>query len=101
MSELTPLAHELGYELETKLPLWYHLNVGMFQRELDLFLNRIDNQYYDVVLFEIIPNLNNFYPEAVREALQDKYDRIDVFQAPRRNTSEVIEVYVPKVIEIE
>jgi hypothetical protein len=101
MSELTPLAHELGYELETKLPLWYHLNVGMFQRELDLFLNRIDNQYYDVVLFEIIPNLNNFYPEAVREALQDKYDRIDVFQAPRRNTSEVIEVYVPKVIETE
>jgi hypothetical protein len=96
MSELTPLAHELGFELEKNLPLWYHLNVGMFDRELKIFTDRIENEYYDLVIFEIIPNLNNFYPNEVRALLKEKYEKIDTFQAPRRNTSEVIEVYVRK-----
>jgi len=93
MSELTPLAHEFGFELETKLPLWYHVNVSMFDKELIFFNDRIRERYYDLVLFEIIPNLNNFYPNEVRIELMKNYDRIDTFQAPRRKTTEIIEVY--------
>ncbi|MTI38887.1 hypothetical protein [Fulvivirga lutimaris] len=96
MSELTPLAHTLGYELEVGQPLWYHLNVAMFDRELNFFRKRIESDYYDLVLFEIIPNLNNFYPYELQDALKQHYKKIDVFQAPRRNTLEVIEVYVRK-----
>jgi hypothetical protein len=93
MSELTPLAYELGFELEKGLPLWYHMNVGMFDKELAIFKERVSNEYYDLVLFEIVPNLNNFYPYAVRDLLKEKYKLIDVFQAPRRRSTEVIEVY--------
>jgi hypothetical protein len=96
MSELTPLAYELGYELETKQPLWYHLNVSMFDKELDYFTERIESEYYDMVLFEIIPNLNNFYPNSIRNELQKKYKMVYSFQAPRRKTTEIIEVYIKK-----
>jgi hypothetical protein len=96
MSELTPLATELGFELEKGLPLWYHVNVGMFEKELKIFEDRVENKYYDLVLFEIIPNLYNFYPNEVRALLLEHYEKIDTFQAPRRNTREVIEVYVRK-----
>lgn len=96
MSELTPLANILDYELETNMPLWYHLNVGMFDRELEKILNRIDNDYYDLILFENIPNLNNFYPFAVRDQLRKKYTLESEFQAPRDFNFERIEVYQPK-----
>jgi len=97
MTELTPLAEELGFKLETgpEIPLWYHLNVSMFDRELDMYKDKIRNKYYDVVLFEYIPNLNNFYPFEVRDALNLEYKKVDVFAAPRRHGGNpVIEVYV-------
>jgi hypothetical protein len=97
MSELTPLAHELGFELEKGLPLWYHLNVSMFDKELLFFNKRVKEGYYDLVLFEVIPNLNNFYPNEVRIELKRSYELIDTFQAPRRKTTEIIEVYRKRV----
>ena len=96
MSELTPLAHELGYELETGTPLWYHLGVSMFDRELAMFENRIENSYYDVVLFETIPLLNNFYPEPLRDLLKKEYKLHNRFLAPRPQNNAFIEVYIPK-----
>jgi hypothetical protein len=96
MSELTPLAAELPYELErgADQPLWYHLGVSMFNREAELFENRIRNKQYDLVLFEYIPNLNNFYPFRVRDVLQQHYQKVDSFDAPRRgDTQGQIEVY--------
>ncbi|HEY4208418.1 MAG TPA: hypothetical protein VGM31_16445, partial [Puia sp.] len=64
MSELTPLAEEIPFKLERNphLPLWYHLGVGMFNQQADTFETRIRQHYYDLVLFEYIPTLNNFYP---------------------------------------
>jgi len=97
MSELTPLAHELGFELEAGLPLWYHLNVAMFDKELAFFNGRVKEGYYDLVLFEIIPNLNNFYPNELRIELKNNYELIDTFQAPRRKTTEIIEVYRKRI----
>jgi hypothetical protein len=98
MSELTPLAREIPYRLERNpgLPLWYHLGVGMFNRQADTFGVRIKEQYYDLVLFEYIPNLNNFYPFRIRDSLHAHYSQIDSFPAPRRGpeTRGVIEVFV-------
>jgi hypothetical protein len=99
MTELTPLAYEMKYELEKSpdYPLWYHLGVGMFQKENDMFTNRIKNNYYDLVLFEDIAYLNNFYPFQVRDTLLKYYDRVDRFTAPRKPSIQAwVEVYVRK-----
>jgi hypothetical protein len=98
MSELTPLAAEIPFALEKnpQLPLWYHLGVGMFNRQADTFETRIRDHYYDLVLFEYIPTLNNFYPFRVRDTLRSQYSQVDSFPAPRRGaeTQGVIEVFV-------
>jgi hypothetical protein len=97
MSELTPLAAEIPFSLEASpsYPLWYHKGVAMFQKETDTFCNRIKGQYYDLVLFEYIPYLNNFYPYEVRDCLQSNYKKIDSFPAPRKPTPHAwVEVYV-------
>jgi hypothetical protein len=97
MTELTTLAVELPYELERgpDQPLWYHYGVAMFEREAQLFEARIRNRQYDLVLFEYIPSLNNFYPFRVRDVLQQQYRQVDAFPAPRRGeTHGTIEVYV-------
>jgi len=100
MSELTPLAAEIPYALErnAQLPLWYHLGVGMFNRQAALYENRIREHHYDLVLFEYVPTLNNFYPFRVRDSLRVHYRMVDAFLAPRRGveTKGDIEVYVPK-----
>lgn len=97
MSELTPLAAELPYELETgpEVPLWYHLGVGMFNRDAARYEARIAAGHYDLVLFEYLPTLNNFYPFRVRDSLLRHYQKVDSFPAPRRGeeTQGVIEVY--------
>ena len=98
MSELTPLAAEIPFRLERnpRLPLWYHLGVGMFNRQADTLETRIRDHYYDLVLFEYIPTLNNFYPFRVRDSLRVEYSQVDSFPAPRRGaeTQGVIEVFV-------
>jgi hypothetical protein len=98
MTELTPLAELMGFKPETgpDQPLWYHLGVSMFNKQKDMFCNRIANNYYDLVLFETVPNLNNFYPFDVRKCLRKHYTIIDTFMAPRRPTNSTIEVYLPK-----
>jgi hypothetical protein len=98
MSELTPLAVEIPYTPERNggLPLWYHLGVGMFNRQADSLETRIRDHYYDLVLFEYLPTLNNFYPFRVRDSLMLHYQLVDSMMAPRRGleTRGTIEVYV-------
>lgn len=94
MTELTPLAYEMGYELEKGLPLWYHQGVSMFDKEVDFFAKRIEDGYYDMVMFETIPYLENFYPEKIRQTLIKHYKLQDKFLAPRRPTDSWIEVFV-------
>jgi len=99
MTELTPLAYEMKFDLEKspEYPLWFHKGVGMFQQQTDMFCNRIKNNYYDLVLFENIPFLNNFYPFQVRDTLLQYYNRVDVFTAPRKPSIQAwVEVYVRK-----
>lgn len=98
MSELTPLAVEVPFKLEKngQLPLWYHLGVGMFNKQADTFETRIGKHYYDLVLFEYLPTLNNFYPFRVRDSLRLHYQQVDSFMAPRRGPESqgIIEVFV-------
>ncbi len=98
MSELSFLAHDIGFKLETGsgYPLWQHLGVGMFNKQLHMFQNRIANHYYDVVIYEYLPHLNNFYPLVLHDQLKKDYVLKDEFLAPRDPTNSNIEVYVKK-----
>lgn len=97
MTELTPLAAEIPYREETGpvVPLWYHLGVAMFNGDAERYEQNIAARRYDLVLFEYIPTLNNFYPFRVRDSLQLHYSKVDSFFAPRRgDTKGMIEVYI-------
>ena len=99
MSELTTLAAEIPFELETGsgYPLWFHKGVGMFEKETNMFINRVKDNYYDLVLFEYVPYSNNIYPFSVRAALKENYNRVDTFPVPRNPSSHAwIEIYVKK-----
>jgi hypothetical protein len=94
MSELTPLAHECGFVPATGTPLWFHMNVGMFQKQVDDINKRLRDGYYDVVLFEHIESLPTFYPIAIQEELRRLYFRFDTFPAPRKLEDGTIEVFI-------
>lgn len=98
MSELTFLAKEMPYKPEhgPQYPLWFHLGVGMFNREARMFEEKIRNNYYDLVLFEYIDDLNNFYPFRIRDVLKANYRQVDSFFAPRNTNPGMIEVYIKK-----
>lgn len=98
MSELTPLAAEIPYKLErnSQMPLWFHLGVGMFNRQAQEYESRVGQHYYDLILFEHIPRLNNFYAFRVRDSIRQHYRQVDSFLAPRQGITSrgIIEVYV-------
>lgn len=99
MSEVTFLAAVLPYELERnhQAPLWHHLGVGMFNKQLAMYTNRIENNYYDLVLYEYIPTYNNFFPFGIQESLKKHYEKVDEFNAPRANNYQMtVEVYIKK-----
>ena len=69
----------------------------MFNEQLHMYEERIRNNYYDLVLFEYIPDLNNFFPFAIRDALKSYYKQVDDFDAPRSDSRPgTIEVYLRK-----
>jgi hypothetical protein len=96
LTELTPLAAAIGYKEETgsNIPLWHHLGVGMFNKQLAEYIAKVRAKKYDVVLYEYAPTLNNFFPFALRDELKQNYRLVDSFLAPRRPTNATIEVYV-------
>lgn len=96
LTELTPLAAAIGYKEETgsNIPLWHHLGVGMFNKQLAEYTAKVRAKKYDVVLYEYAPTLNNFFPFALRDELKQHYRMVDSFLAPRRPTNATIEVYV-------
>ena len=97
MTELTPLAAEIPYTHEKgeMIPLWHHLGVGMFNQQAEAYEKKIRARQYDLILFEYIPRLNNFFPFRVRDSIYRHYKKIDQFPAPRRgDTQGVIEVFV-------
>jgi len=96
MSELTPLSYELKYTPLTEVPLWYHLNIGMFDKQVEEINQRILSDEFDLILFEEVPSLDNFYPEKTREVLRNHYQLVDTFPSPRKENDSFIEVYRKK-----
>jgi hypothetical protein len=94
MTELTSLAKEIGYTPLTQQPLWYHLNIGIFDREVAEINQKVANGYYDIVLFQSIPSLNNFYPYEVLDKLKENYFYYDSFLAPRKLEDSNIQVFI-------
>ncbi|WP_375579316.1 hypothetical protein ABWH96_20300 [Marivirga tractuosa] len=103
MSELTQLAYEIPYKTEkgTQHPLWYHHGVAFFDREVEYFCKKIGNEEYDLILFQDIPDLNNFYPYDVRDCIIRNYEYKFKFLAPRIPEESYIEVYVKKTNQNE
>lgn len=94
MTELTSLANEIGYTPLTQQPLWYHLNIGMFQKQVEEINEKVKAGYYDLILFESIPSLNNFNPYEVLDVVEKKYIHYDSFLAPRRLEDSTIDVFI-------
>jgi hypothetical protein len=96
MSNLTPLAHELSYTpaVGENFPLWFHKGVAFFDRESDMLCKQIENQVYDLVLFEVMPDVDNFFPHDVQMCLQQHYKKIDSFPSPTGYETDYIEIYI-------
>jgi len=97
MTELTPLAAAIpyGFDKGTSYPLWHHLGVAMFNQQAEIYEKKIAEKYYDLVLFEYLPGLNNFFPFRVRDSLMVHYRKVDSFYAPRVGPESMgtVEVY--------
>lgn len=95
MSELTPLMYDLKWQIETgpDYPLWFHKGVSFFDREVEMFCEKVSRGEYDVILFEDIPDVNQFYPYQVRDCIQENYRMKFKFRAPRIPEISYIEVY--------
>ncbi len=101
MSNLTFLAYELGYTPDsgTDFPLWYHRGVAFFEREEELLCNRVKEQRYDIVLFEDMPDVDNFFPYSVRDCLlENNYTLATRFLSPTGYQTDSVEVYTRNVI---
>lgn len=97
MSNLTSLAFDLNYRPESgeETPLWYHKNVAFFNRELIATCNKIDAKEYDLILFEDMPNVDNYYPYDVRQcALDNNYVMVGKYLSPTGYTTDSLEVYI-------
>jgi hypothetical protein len=94
MSELTFLAHEIGYTPLTGQPLWYHMDIGMFQKQVDEISHNIQEGYYDLVLFQTIESLPTFYPLPILDELEKKYFLYDKFAGPRKLEDSFVEVFI-------
>ncbi len=99
MSNLSTLAYELHYipEHGTNFPLWYHRNVAFFDREVKMLCDKIGKEEYDLILFEDMPDVDNFFPYAVRDcALEGNYMLVHRFLAPTSYATDSVEVYIRK-----
>ncbi len=96
MSNLTFLAYELGYEPEAgaEFPLWYHRGVAFFDREVENLCAAVREGRYDMVLFEDMPDVDNFFPYAVRDCLlENNYTLSTRFLSPTGYQTDSVEVY--------
>ena len=60
ISELTPLYAELGSRPPLHYPLWYHTDVALFPREIQIIDRDIDDGEFDVVILQNAHGRANF-----------------------------------------
>lgn len=103
MSNLTFLAYELGYKPDTgpDFPLWFHQGVAFFDREAETLCNRVKEGRYDIVLFEDMPDVDNFFPYSVRDCLRENnYTLVTRFLSPTGYLTDSVEVYTKVIKDI-
>jgi hypothetical protein len=95
MSELTSLAYEIPFTPLTNQPMWFHQTVSIFDKEVAWFCDKVENQEYDLVIFESVSpkEVINFYPEDVHKCLDEHYKFEFSFLAPRTPEESFIFVY--------
>ncbi|MBL7856255.1 MAG: hypothetical protein JNM57_01095 [Cyclobacteriaceae bacterium] len=98
LSNLTPLAYEWSYAPQSgkTFPLWFHKGVAFFDRERDLLCNKVEQSEFDLILFEVMPDVDSFFPFEVRTCIQQHYQLVNSFLAPTGYRSDYIEVYIRK-----
>jgi hypothetical protein len=91
MSNLTFLAYEMDYQLLTGpcVPLWYHKGVCLFDREIDFLCELIKNNHFDIIIFENMEGVQDYFPYPVRDCIIEHY--VKVFDFGGKNNS--VEVY--------
>jgi len=98
MSELTFLEYELGVEMlhGSDHPLWFHVGVCMFDREINHFKNEVNNKRYDLIVFQVVPYWKDYFPNVIREEIQKNYQMIDRFFDIKGSPNTYVEVYARK-----
>lgn len=95
MSELTFLAYEMNFQLlsGSGVPLWYHKGVCLFDREVDFLCKLISERKFDIILFEHMDYVQDFYPYAVRDCTLENYVQVLEFEGPT-GVGNKVEVFV-------
>lgn len=96
MSQLTFLAYEMNFtpEASKSHPLWYHKGVNVFDREVEYLCNQISNKEYDIVIFQDVPKLRDYFPREVFNCTQKYYSKEFDFRSSWTHADSVVEVYV-------
>ena len=99
MSELTSLAYEIPFTPLINQPMWFHQTVSIFDKEVEWFCDKVENQEYDLVIFESVSpkEVINFYPEDVHKCLDEHYKFEFSFLAPRTPEESFIYVYTKPI----
>lgn len=98
MSQLTFLAYEMNFipEANQRHPLWYHKGVNLFDREIDYLCDQISKGTYDIIIFQDVPLLRNYFPYEVTECAESYYEKKFDFPSNWTYADSMIEVYVLK-----
>ena len=52
MTELTPIYSEINVEPPIGLPLWFHTNISLFPKEIDMLKGQLSENLYDVIMVQ-------------------------------------------------
>jgi hypothetical protein len=95
MSELTFLPYEFGYHTikGKNIPLWHHYNVSFFEREKELYCDKVKNEVFDLILFQDVNYSRDYFPGPVKECIENFYKKEFTFRGPKGLSGNYIHVY--------
>jgi len=103
ISELTPIYAELGSEPPLHYPLWYHSNISLFPREIELIDQDMNSNTFDVVILQDAHGQGNFEEFLTRMQHNPNYQTLRErgFVSPSTSTGDTCyEGYCPNHIYV-
>ncbi len=96
MSQLTFLAYEMNFipEASSRQPLWYHRGVNVFDKEVEYLCEQVRKQEYDIIIFQDIPKLRDYFPHDVINCAKNYYSKEFDFRSSWTHSDSLIEVYI-------